>query len=83
VESSSKSPPPERRVFTALAFPDGQGGWRIDNHNTVVLVDKDGKTELTLTVIVRKRSPEIAKALAGMEVGWSQSLEKLAAIARA
>jgi len=33
-----------------------------------------------LTVIVRKFSPEIAQALAGMEEGGSQSLEKLAGI---
>jgi uncharacterized protein YndB with AHSA1/START domain len=71
---------PERIVFTALAFPDGNGGWKLDNHNTVVLRDRNGKTELTLSVIVRKFSPEIAQALAGMQDGWSQSLDKLAAI---
>ena len=75
--------PSERIVFTALAFPDGKGGWKLDNHNTVVFADKDGKTELTLTVIVRKSSPEIAQALAGMKEGWSQSLEKLAVIVAA
>jgi len=69
--------PHERLVFVALAFPDGQGGWRIDNLNTVMLAEKLGKTELTLSVIVRKSSPEVAQALAGMKEGWSQSLEKL------
>jgi uncharacterized protein YndB with AHSA1/START domain len=49
--------PPDRLVFTALAFPDGQGGWKLDNLNTVVL--------------------------AGMQEGWSQSLEKLALLAAA
>lgn len=51
--------------------------------NTVVRADKGGKTELTLTVVVRKFSPEIAPAPAGMKEGWSQSLDKLAAIAPA
>ena len=75
--------PPERLVFTATAFPNGKGGWKLENHNTVVLADKGGKTELTLTVVVMKSSPETAGALAGMEEGWSQSLEKLAIIVRA
>jgi uncharacterized protein YndB with AHSA1/START domain len=73
--------PPTRLVFTALAFSDGKGGWLIDNHNTVELADKGGKTELTLTVIVRKSSPEVASALAGMKEGWSQSLAKLEKLA--
>ena len=48
-----------------------------------MLADKNGKTELTLTVVVRKFSPEIAPALAGMKEGWSQSLEKLALLVAA
>jgi hypothetical protein len=34
-----------------------------------------------LTVIVRKSSPEVAQALAGMKEGWSQSLAKLESLA--
>lgn len=72
--------PPERLVFTARAFPDGKGGWKLENRNEVTFADKGGKTELVLRVTVLKYSPEIAPALAGMEAGWSQSLEKLAAL---
>ena len=69
--------PPERLVFTAKAFPDGKGGWKLENRNEVAFADKGGKTELVLRVTVLKYSPEIVQALAGMETGWSQSLEKL------
>ena len=69
--------PPERLVFTAKAFPDGKGDWKLENRNEVTFAEKGGKTELVLRVTVLKYSPEIAQALAGMETGWSQSLEKL------
>jgi uncharacterized protein YndB with AHSA1/START domain len=72
--------PPERLVFTTTAFPDGKGGWKLKNRNEVTLAEKGGKTELVLRVTVLKSSPEIAQALAGMEMGWSQSLEKLEAL---
>jgi uncharacterized protein YndB with AHSA1/START domain len=70
-------------VLTRLIDAPRERGWKLDNLNTVVLADKDGKTELTVTVIVRKRSSEIAQALAGMQEGWSQSLERLALLAAA
>lgn len=70
-------------VLTQLIDAPRERGWKLDNLNTVVLADKDGKTELTLTVIMRKRSSEIAQALAGMQEGWSQSLERLALLAAA
>jgi len=37
---------------------------------------------LILTGVVRKRSPKTAQALAGLEQGWSQSLEKLESFAQ-
>ncbi len=64
--------PPERLVFTSSAF-NGQ----IEVHNTVTFAEVDGKTKLTLRAVVVKSTPEVAAALAGMEEGWSQSLERL------
>ena len=69
--------PPERLVFTAKAFPDCKGNWKLENRNEVTFTEKGGRTELVLRVTVLKYSPEIAAALAGMATGWSQSLEKL------
>jgi uncharacterized protein YndB with AHSA1/START domain len=74
--------PPERLVFTTRAFPDGTGDWKLENRNEVTFTEKGGTTELVLRVTVLKCSPEIAQALAGMEMGWSQSLEKLESLVK-
>ncbi len=71
--------PYDRLVFTST-LPDGKGGLDIENLNEVDFRDKDGKTELTLTVTVLQATPAVKSALAGMEQGWSQSLEKLDAL---
>ncbi len=53
--------PPDRLVFTVLAFEDAQGNARLENHNTVTFTEHDGKTTLTLHVVVVKASPEVAR----------------------
>lgn len=68
---------PERLVFTATAFEDEQGIPRLENLNTVTFEEIHGVTEQTLHVVVLKSGPEIAQALAGMNAGWNQSLDKL------
>ena len=69
----------DRLVFTAT-LPDGKGGIALENLNEVTFADKNGKTELVLKVTILKSTPEVAGALAGMEQGWTQSLEKLYAL---
>lgn len=44
---------------------------------TVTFEEQNGKTKLTLHVVVTKLAPSWEGAFAGMEQGWSQSLEKL------
>ena len=70
--------------FDRLAFtthsPDGKGGLAHENLNVVTFADKNGKTEMVLTVTVLRTTPEFAASLAGMEQGWTQSLEKLDAM---
>ena len=73
--------PPERLVFTATAIPDEAGRPQLENHNTVVLEAQGNRTKLTLTVRVLRATAAASQALAGMEAGWSQSLERLAALA--
>jgi uncharacterized protein YndB with AHSA1/START domain len=68
---------PERIVFTSCAFDDGQGGHQLETLNTLSLTEKNGRTYMTLHIVVTKRTPEVEGALAGMEEGWSQSFEKL------
>jgi uncharacterized protein YndB with AHSA1/START domain len=43
-----------------------------------MLADRDGRTALRLEARVLQAAPEAAGPLAGMEEGWSQSLDKLA-----
>jgi uncharacterized protein YndB with AHSA1/START domain len=70
--------PPERLVFTTTAFENEVGDAQLAGMNTVTFEEFDGKTRLTLKVKVLKSAPEVAWALAGMNEGWSESLDKLA-----
>lgn len=69
---------PERLVFSGTCLDDANGNPQLENLNTVVFEDYNGKTKMTLYVTVIKATPEAAFALAGMEQGWSETLEKLA-----
>jgi uncharacterized protein YndB with AHSA1/START domain len=70
--------PPKRLVFTSTAFEDKDGNSELENLNTVTFEDDNGKTKVTVHVIVLKASEAMAGPLSGMEAGWSQSLDKLA-----
>jgi uncharacterized protein YndB with AHSA1/START domain len=70
---------PERLVFTSTALEDGAGNPGLEVLNTVTFAEADGKTTLTLRAVVVKATPAAAGALEGMEVGWTQSLERLEA----
>ena len=69
---------PERLVFTTTAFENALGTPGLEVLNTVTFTENHGKTELRLHAVVVTAAPEVAGALAGMEQGWSQSLDKLA-----
>jgi uncharacterized protein YndB with AHSA1/START domain len=71
---------PERLVFTSYALADDQGRPRLEVLNTVTFDEHDGKTTLTVRVVVVKATPEAAGALSGMEAGWIQTLERLDAV---
>ena len=68
---------PERLVFISSAL-DSQGEPLFEVLNTVTFADEGAKTKLTLHASVSKAKPEAARHLAGMEVGWSMSLDRLA-----
>ncbi len=69
--------PLERLVFTTR-LTDEHGGVFVEILNTVTLADRNGRTTLRLEARVLQAAPEAAGPLAGMEEGWSQSLDKLA-----
>jgi uncharacterized protein YndB with AHSA1/START domain len=72
--------PPKRLVFTTTAHFDDETKIELEVLNTVDFAEIDGKTRLTLTAQVVKASPAMAGAMAGMDEGWSGSLDKLKAL---
>lgn len=71
--------PPERLVFWAVV-PDAEGRAFLEDVTTVTFATQDGRTVVTVEAVVLQAMPEAAEALAGMEQGWSESLDKLAAV---
>jgi uncharacterized protein YndB with AHSA1/START domain len=67
---------PERLVFTNIAL-DNDGNHLLEGETTVTLSESDGKTTLLLTSHAVGRVPLASQMLAGMEAGWSQSIDKL------
>jgi uncharacterized protein YndB with AHSA1/START domain len=69
---------PARLVFTSAAL-DGKGDPLFEVLNTVTFTEQGGKTTQTVEARVAESTAEAAPYLAGMEAGWTQSLERLAA----
>lgn len=67
--------PKNRLVFASKAIVDGKPV--LENLCTVTLEESDGKTKLTVKVVVTNATPEAEGPLSGMEIGWNQSLDKL------
>lgn len=73
--------PPQRIVMTTTAFKDDKDNVQLEVLNTVTFTQlNDGRTELKLHAVVVQATPAMNGALAGMEEGWSQSLDKLKAL---
>ncbi len=68
---------PERLVFTSAAL-DEEGNPLFEVLNTVIFVEQGGKTTQTSQARLIKRTAKAAPYLAGMEAGWTQSLDRLA-----
>jgi len=73
--------PLERLVFSNIAT-DSQGKHLLEGETTVTFFETDGKTILTVTSHAVGLVPIAPQMLAGMEAGWSQSLDKLETLAR-
>jgi len=72
--------PQDRLVFTATALQDRRGSRALlETRTTVTFDDLQGKTRLTLHILITRSSdtPEAKFAIQGMEAGWSQSFDKL------
>ena len=75
----SEVKPPERLVFSNIAV-DKDGNHLLEGETTVILEEQGGKTKLTLHTYAKGTAPFAPQMLAGMETGWSQSLDKLATL---
>jgi uncharacterized protein YndB with AHSA1/START domain len=71
---------PERLVFTNIAV-DREGNHLLEGITTVTFTEHGGKTKLTLQTRAVGIAPMAPQMLAGMEAGWTQSLERLAVLA--
>jgi len=69
---------PERIVFTSAAL-DAAGKPMFELLTTVTFGEQGGKTKQILRARVIKSTAQAAPYLAGMEAGWTQSLERLTA----
>lgn len=67
---------PERLVFTAVA-EDHQGNPLLEALTTVTFAEQGDRTKLTVHAKAVGLAPIAAQMLAGMEAGWTQSLERL------
>lgn len=73
---------PSRLVFTAFA-EDHDGNRLLESHTIVTFEEQDGKTTVTVQAKAVGLAPQAPQMLAGMDAGWTQSLERLAALAAA
>jgi len=69
---------PELLVFTSSAFHEENEDPQLNVLNTITCIGLGNKTRLTLRADVVRSTPSVESALAGMEEGWSQSLDRLA-----
>lgn len=68
---------PERLVFSTSAIEDDDANPQLESLTVVTFDEHEGKTKLTVQSVVTKAMPGAEGALAGMEEGWTQSLDKL------
>lgn len=68
---------PEKLVFVSSAIMNGKAV--LETKNTVTITEENGKTKMTVHIVVTMTTPEAAGPLQGMEMGWNQQLDKLVA----
>jgi uncharacterized protein YndB with AHSA1/START domain len=71
--------PPERLTFTNIAI-DQAGRHLLEGFTTVTFAEKNGKTEMILLTRASAVADEAIAYLAGMETGWTMSIDKLEAL---
>ena len=67
---------PERLVFSNIAI-DNDGNHLLEGETVVKFTEQGGKTTMTMTSHAVGQVPIAPQMLAGMEAGWTQSIDKL------
>jgi uncharacterized protein YndB with AHSA1/START domain len=70
--------PPKKLVFTNDAMHDEKGVPQLATLCTVTFEEAGSKTEMILHITLTKAAGAAQGAWAGAEMGWNQSLDKLA-----
>jgi uncharacterized protein YndB with AHSA1/START domain len=73
---------PERLVFSNIAI-DKDGNHLLEGETTVIFSELGGKTKMVLKTHAVGRVAIAKQMLAGMEMGWKQSIDKLAELVAA
>src|SRR3546814_236373 len=73
--------PPQRLVLRCTCCGDDSGEPGLESLTTVIFTDEPGGTRLDVESRVTQMRDFAADALAGMEQGWSETLDRLAAVA--
>lgn len=68
---------PSHLVFRGDALEDESGSPALEDITDVTFSEHDGKTIVNVRAVVVKATPEAEGALAGMEQGWTESLDRL------
>ncbi len=74
--------PPNKLVFTNRSIFDEHGNPQLDTLCTVTFTELGAQTEMTLHITLEKVTPVAEAAWGGAEMGWSQTLDKLAELVR-
>jgi uncharacterized protein YndB with AHSA1/START domain len=77
VRGSFREVAPPGRVVIHCFADDARGVQRLEEVITVSLADEGGRTRLTLHATAAGTGPAAAAMLAGMEQGWSETLDRL------
>lgn len=67
---------PERLAFSNIAI-DKDGNHLLEGETTVTLTERDGKTTMMMKSHAVGLVPIATQMLAGMEAGWTQSIDKM------
>ena len=74
---------PERLVLLCICCVDDEGTAGVESVTTVTFHEEKGGTRIEVEARVTKIEDFARDALAGMEQGWNESLDRLAALAQA